>query len=123
MSHIRTPQIPPRDKRVCVEFLGGEVDGLTVDSWSEDPVERQIVELVWVLTRGGTTNRGIEGVPFSTTIEQYTGRRNRESQGNDGRLSRYRVKERLDEGHEILIRLECQNRRLDEQAEPPSSEA
>lgn len=101
---MTTIELPPRNKRVSVEFVGGDIDGLVVDSGSDDTAEQCLVEMVWVLTDSGSVGRRLQGLPASAVLEIRRGTPLQFRQRGGG-IAEYRVFERLDRPSGILIRV------------------
>src|SRR6476660_1254049 len=94
-------------KRVHIEILGGDEDGLILVSDSGNPVERQQVETILQATNNGEIGMGMRGLSVSKLRAVLEGRG-----GTFLRLFRwpafqyeYKVTERIDEPSEVLIRL------------------
>lgn len=56
----RMPALP--EKRVVVEFGGGDADGLILDSVTADDAQRLMIRAVWRLTAGGEIGRAFRGI-------------------------------------------------------------
>jgi hypothetical protein len=50
------------EKHVIIEIIGGDADGLVLDSKSPNTAEWQRVETILFLTNNGEIGRGIQGV-------------------------------------------------------------
>lgn len=56
----RMPALP--EKRIVVEFGGGDADGLILDSVTVDDAQRLMIRAVWRLTAGGEIGRAFRGI-------------------------------------------------------------
>lgn len=54
------PTLP--EKRIVIEFGGGDVDGLVLDSVNADEAQRQMIRAVWRMTHGGEVGRAFRGI-------------------------------------------------------------
>ena len=100
------PSALPDDKRVYVEFLGGDLDGLTIDSDSTDNSEQQLIEMAYTLTNGGQVGKSFHG--YSVGAIQHLIRHGPEGMFRKNPVTgshQYTVAERLEERDEILLRM------------------
>ena len=110
------------EKHICIEFIGGDMDGRTLDSHSGDPNEQWILESCLDMTRNGTVGRAFHGQSLSVMESLMRG----ELSPTDLRRERpsgthqYTVSERLDDGEEVLIRMRYSVRPL--RSEPDEEE-
>ena len=52
-------------KRILIEFFGGDWDGRSLDTESQDPDERRFVHHCFFMTRQGTVARAFHGASLS----------------------------------------------------------
>jgi hypothetical protein len=98
------PTFGPITKRVIVEFLGGDADGLYLDTKHEDREIAQYTEFLYVGTQNGTVGRGVRGLSMSLVIRVLKG--DRTALNRQGlHAHEYRVVERIEEDNEILLRM------------------
>lgn len=103
-------------KRVLIEFLGGDMDGRTLDSDSSDPSEKKMIESCLAMTDNGTLGRAVHGFSMTTTQAMARGEIAHSDLKRPKGTHQYTVAERLDEGDETLIRMRYSVRPL--QSEP-----
>jgi len=99
--------MPDPDQRVLIEFSGGDWDGKTLDSDSQDESERFRVRTILAMTNNGTVGRAFHGLSMAAGEMLRRGEASiKKSQGRGPRpMHRYTVTGRLDEGNETLIRI------------------
>jgi hypothetical protein len=95
-EEIKLPQ-----KRIIIEFIGGDADGEYWDS-SSDSMKALMAQGVYVGTGGGAIGRGMRTMPYAMSEEAL--------KGNKAALKpyhphEYRIAERLETDSEILLRM------------------
>ena len=100
-------------KRVYIEIIGGDVDGMYLDSDSGPPLVRHFVKSIYVNTNDGTVGRYVEGMPLSNVLQILRGGSIPESK--PGFMHQYHIIERMEEENEVLIRMRHESRKV-----PPS---
>jgi hypothetical protein len=101
---------PLPSKRVHIEIIGGDADGLFLDSQSTNSQERELVEGMLYMTNNGEIGQGWRGVSLTNLREIQAGISGRKSAPDF--MHEYRVVERIEEESEILIRMRYHGRKL-----------
>jgi hypothetical protein len=90
-------------RRVVVEFVGGCMDGKTVCTYSEDPVEAQEAEgYLWVSGDGAVGRRFMCASPAAMEALKQGSAKHGSELGLTFR--KYEIFERMENGDEILVR-------------------
>jgi len=92
-------------RRILIEFLGGDMDGRTLDSTSADSAERRMLESCLALTKNGRVGAAFHGVSMTTAEAMMQGMLSHSDLKSPKGTHKYTVVERLDEGDETLIRM------------------
>lgn len=92
-------------KRVIVEVIGGDADGLYLDSEDQDSALAEEAKSVYRMTEGGTVGRATAGLSMGRLIRLRSGDRSA-AENHGGHAHYYCVSERIEEDSEILIRLQ-----------------
>ena len=104
------------EKRILIEFIGGDWDGKTLDSHSPDKAERMYEQSCLFLTRDGTVGKAFHGFSMIAFDRMRKGEISMDDAKPSGRKThKYTVTERLDEGDEVLIRLKYSIRDPDQE--------
>jgi len=119
MTFQRSTQL---NKRVYIEVIGGDADGIVLDSHSDDPAVRETVRGILFMTKNGEVGFGMNGISLSNLLELARGE-TREPRIVPDFMHKYVITERLDEAGEILLRMTYSTRRLpDPDAKPDQPE-
>jgi hypothetical protein len=93
------------DKHVFIEILGGDMDGRTYDSLADEIEESRIVDHILYYTNNGQVGARMSGNSLANEENNLrgtsTGRKYSPEFSNV-----YTVAEHINEGHEILIRMQ-----------------
>ena len=92
------------DKHVYVEIIGGDADGLILDSKSENPTDRKLVDQLLYCTSNGKLYHGMKGNSLTNQ------RANIDGTATGSRYSAefsnmYFVSNYIEDGDEVLIRM------------------
>lgn len=93
------------DKRLLVEVVGGDVDGRTYDSDSPDPIERQMADMLFRMTRQGALGNAFHGFSMSCVEELHRGMPMPDTISRDGATHKYEVVDRSEDDDKIVVRL------------------
>jgi hypothetical protein len=91
------------NKRVYVEFVNADVDGLQLDSDSGPATVRLLVKMIYVTTGEGEVGKSINSIPFSRILDLLDHKQIPETYTDTNHV--YTIVERLEEGNEVLLRL------------------
>lgn len=97
------------DKRIVIEFYGGDFDGRKWDSFSPDPIESKNA-IEFGLTFFREVGGGLSGMGLARLEASWRGERQLTlaelKPPRDGRFHAYTVTQRLEDESAILIRVE-----------------
>ena len=95
------------EKRILIEFIGGDWDGKTIDSHSPEEEDRHHVQTCLHMTRNGTVGKAFHGMSMQSSDQLARGEITfDDTKRPEGRRThKYTVVERLDVDDEVLIRM------------------
>ena len=99
------------EKRVYIEFINADVDGLQLDSDSGPSAVRHFVKMIYVTTGGGEIGKSINSIPLFRIVDLLERKPMSEKYTELNHV--YTIVERLEEGNEILLRLRHSVKLLD----------
>jgi hypothetical protein len=110
-------------KHVIIELLGGDADGLVLDSSSKDETERRRVETILWVTNNGEIGHGMQGSALIEILAQTKQKPALDELNLRRRplsfVHCYLVKERLEEHNEVLIRIGYEGKQVNVPTQPP----
>jgi hypothetical protein len=101
------------EKRYLIEVIGGDADGRTFDSQSPDATERKMVECLVFMTHDGKVGSAFHGVSMGMEEALWHGKKGIHDWKPTTGTHKYTVVERIEEGNEVLIRLQYSVRPLE----------
>jgi len=91
--------------QILLQFEGGWLDGLVLDSHSPCPNEALLSVACYCLTEHGTVGEKLQGIPPAWNLAARPDWKPKESDFRQNQP--YRVKQRVEQPDQILVRFEC----------------